>query len=134
MRSIVALLSLMAVGTFSLSSASAADSPKTILAKVGKTFTISLKSNPSTGFGWVTDFNKNYLTVVKSSCTYPSSSSSCPSGAMNAGACGMVAGQGCTQQFIFRAKKAGRTTLTLNYKRSWETNSIQTNTYDVRIK
>src|SRR5512139_3050668 len=33
---------------------------------VGKEFTISLESNPSTGFEWWTKFDPNYLSLMKS--------------------------------------------------------------------
>jgi len=79
---------------------------------VGKDFTISLEANPgSTGFGWWTNFDTNYLSLVNSTFT-PGSTGS-----------GMI-GEPGMEIFTFNAKRAGNTEVNMLLLRPWVNSTI----------
>jgi len=79
---------------------------------VGKDFTISLEANPgSTGFGWWTNFDTNYLSLVNSTFT-PGSTGS-----------GMI-GEPGMEIFTFNAKRAGNTEVNMLLLRPWVNGTI----------
>lgn len=93
----------------------------TVQAKAGKTFAVTLTSNPSTGYSWglAAEPDKKLVTFVKSNYTHGKSNAD---------------GAGGTETWTFKAVAKGKTTITLEYLRSWEKKSaIQTQTYDVVI-
>lgn len=73
---------------------------------VGEEFTIELNANPSTGFSWVVDCDKEMLEHAETK--YVSASEE-----------GMV-GMGGTDEIVFKALAAGQTKITLTYMRPWE--------------
>lgn len=77
--------------------------------KVNEKFNITLESNPSTGYQWFPDFNPRFLKIM--GINYYSQEDLNESG--------IVGGPG-TQEFIFKALKAGKTDITMKYVRSWE--------------
>jgi len=98
---------------FSLSACSgtqtltAEDSGKSIQIKTGETFTITLESNPTTGYQWmVLDVDEKILSQV-GDAEYQSKGTVMP-------------GSGGEETFTFKALKSGKTELLLGYERPWE--------------
>jgi inhibitor of cysteine peptidase len=92
---------------------------ETIQTKIGETFTISLNSNPSTGYDWQIDkIDNNYLKLISREC--PNTS-------------GLPAGAPCTLTLKFQALKVGETELHLTYCRSWECAATTTDTKSYKI-
>jgi inhibitor of cysteine peptidase len=84
---------------------------KMIGASVGKDFTISLQSNPSTGFEWWVQFDPQYLSLENAS--YVSGQAS-P---------GMVGVPGM-MSFIFAPKISGETHVVMLHLQPWENGTI----------
>jgi len=85
-----------------------ADNGRQIEAEVGQILAISLESNPTTGFGWeLVELEDPILQLMGEAEFQPAESKE-------------VVGAGGTETFRLKAKKAGQTTLTLVYRRSWE--------------
>ena len=80
------------------------DQPETAQTQVGDTFTISLPSNPTTGYSWELDFDADYLELVSDDFVITSNLFGAPG----------------IQSFELKAINQGRTELTMIYKRSWE--------------
>lgn len=102
----------------SLTSASAADPANNVInVNLGQTFTISLPSNPSTGFQWHAIYDTTYLELVNQN--FESDNPGVP-------------GAGGNQTFTFKAIKSGQTNITFNYQRG---NSApeNTTTFDIKI-
>lgn len=98
------------------------ESKTSIQCSAGEQFEIMLASNPTTGYTWDKNevYDKAYLELVKSNYIAPQTDR---------------VGAGGTQQYIFKALKAGSTTIKMTYKRSWEsTASDKTITFGVTIK
>jgi len=75
---------------------------------VGKTFTIALDANATTGYNWSqTTKNTNVVAYVDNAY-------------VAAAADPQVVGGGGTDTFTFKAVGKGTTTITLNYARPWE--------------
>jgi predicted secreted protein len=85
------------------------DSPKQIdtAATVGGTVAISLKGNPTTGYGWYYTIGDSAI-IEKTDDSFTSDSSSAE-----------IVGAGGTFTWNFKALKAGETTITFKYYRSW---------------
>lgn len=85
---------------------------KMINATVGTNFTISFDSvSPATGFQWWTSFDPQYVSLVNESYV------------QNKAMPGMVGVPGM-ESFIFSAKKAGETDITMLSLQPWENGSI----------
>jgi inhibitor of cysteine peptidase len=82
-----------------------------INASVGEDFTISVRSNPSTGFSWWTQFDPQYVSLVGFSFNAGNASP------------GMVGVPG-TEAFTFRAEAAGETDVYLLLLQPWANGSI----------
>jgi len=95
------------------------NSAQPITVPVGVRFTISVSSNPSTGYSWEAGFDQSLLKLVK---RYTPSSS------------GLI-GAGGVENFEFEGMRPGNTDIYLNYKRSFETNnpSLKSETFNVTI-
>lgn len=94
---------------------------RNIQAKTGEIFTIRLEANETTGYTWRGNerFDASCLALIDS--TYQPGTPSLP-------------GSGGSQQYRFRALRAGMTEIRLTYKRSWETTSSdKTLVFTVRI-
>jgi inhibitor of cysteine peptidase len=90
-----------------------------ITVPIGVSFTISVSSNPSTGYSWVASYDHSLLQLIKQST--PSES-------------GLMGASG-TENFEFKGMRTGNTAVYLNYQRGWEPNSptTETKTFDVTI-
>jgi len=74
-----------------------------MMKKMGETFSISLKSNPTTGYRWQPEFNSEFLELVSSEFTPDSALIGAPG----------------VETLEFRALKQGETEITVIYKRPW---------------
>lgn len=83
-----------------------------------KPFTISLKSNPSTGYKWQAKFDENIVTLVKETYEKP------PEKLIGA------AGQ---QVFVFRPVKTGDTEIEFVYQRPWEKDFAKRQVYHIKV-
>ena len=77
----------------------------------GKTFVIRLEENPTTGYSW------------KYAIADPAIAANVEDRYVASDASGKLVGSGGTRILTFEGKKAGTTTITLKYLRSWEPNS-----------
>jgi inhibitor of cysteine peptidase len=87
--------------------ASAADSTP-ITAEVGQKFSVTLESNPTTGYQWrlARPLDEKHLTLLTNEFVKSKSK---------------LSGAGGQQIWWFRALRAGKTQIDLEYARSWET-------------
>jgi predicted secreted protein len=83
----------------------------------GKLVVISLESNPSTGFGWMADFDPHFIRLVKRQFTHLSN----------------LLGASGIEKFEFEALASGVTTLKMVYKRAWETTFSKEKMYTIHI-
>ena len=83
---------------------------------------IALGSNPSTGYNWQAEYNTNLLELVEETFE--------PGEYAKQG----VVGAGGTELFRFKGLNKGTTTITFKYKRSWETEVLETTMFGVEIK
>jgi predicted secreted protein len=84
-------------------------------------FKITLKANPSTGFGWIADYDREYLSLKSKTYTRD------PSKPKD------WVGVGGHTTFVFVPVKSGRTLIQLHYKRRWEPGASREVTYSVTI-
>jgi inhibitor of cysteine peptidase len=80
-----------------------------IKTKVGEIFSIELESNPTTGYKWEESFDKKKVKLIDKNFDLPSSAF---------GAAGK-------EIFTFEALSEGISTIQLDYKRAWESESIE---------
>ena len=90
---------------------------KIIKVKLGDVFEVSLDSNPSTGYQWDVDFDSDFL-KIKEKSYMPLSPK---------------LGGGGKEHFSFLSLKHGKTTITLQYKRSWEEKVIKKEKFEIEI-
>jgi inhibitor of cysteine peptidase len=81
------------------------DKEQNITVRKGQEFTITLDSNPTSGYKWVPTFN-NYMINIISHNFQPTSP--------------VVIGGSGKDIFTFKARNTGSTVLKMVYKRSWE--------------
>jgi inhibitor of cysteine peptidase len=81
--------------------------------KKGEVMAIGLESNPSTGYSWFATISNPTVLVQMGEPQYqePAGSSTTP-----------IVGAAGTETFYFQAVETGTTALTLEYKRSFESN------------
>jgi predicted secreted protein len=91
-----------------------------IKAKVGEPFTISLPSNPTTGYAWTADYDNVLLRTEEAQFE---------SSAMDS----IRLGAGGTSVFVFTPLLSGKTTIRFVYKRSWENIVADARTFYVDI-
>lgn len=91
--------------------------------KKGQEFTLKLNSNQTTGYSWDVDGTYDTSIITKTGYQYVTDSSN-------------LAGAPGTELWTFKGEKAGTTTLTFKYFRSWEgaSSAINTKTYNVTVK
>lgn len=91
----------------------------------GDVISISLEFNPSTGYSWIASISDQAVMTQVGGPAYlePMSSSSTP-----------VVGAPGTQILTFQAVEPGIATLTLDYKRSWETDVAPEKTIIIRVE
>jgi predicted secreted protein len=88
---------------------------------LNKPFSISVSSNPSTGYAWVASFDSQFLKLKgKTFCRDRSKPE-------------RMVGVGGTTTFVFVPIRAGETSVTLRYRRSWESGTAKKRTYRIVI-
>jgi inhibitor of cysteine peptidase len=93
--------------------------------KKGEVLSITLESNPSTGYGWFATISNPTVLVQMGDPQYQEATSSAST---------PVLGAAGTQTFFFQAADAGTTSLTLDYKRSFETNVAPEKTVSMTVE
>jgi inhibitor of cysteine peptidase len=83
----------------------------------GKTFTISLESNPTTGYMWQPGFDSEFLELVGSNFVADSTLIGAPG----------------TETFEFRALTEGQAEVTMIYKRPWEEDVLEEKIIKINI-
>lgn len=88
----------------------------------GEKFSISLESNPTTGYSWEVDFDSTAIELIDNKYTSDSQEE--------------VVGAGGTETFEFLALQSGETQITFSYLRPWEKDKepIETKVYNISIK
>ena len=99
------------------------DNGKTVQVGVGGTVTLTLESNPTTGFSWnkLEDVDKSILKLEKNDYKQKSSPA------------GMV-GVGGRDTIVYRALKAGKAKIDLIYMQPWEPDSQFNTKYTVTVE
>jgi inhibitor of cysteine peptidase len=98
------------------------DPSKAIEVASGSQFTLALKGNATTGFTWAADYDKTLFSLAEDKYVTDQNPQ------------GMV-GVGGTQNFTFKALKAGKGTIACKYARTWESvPPAQTLTFNVTVK
>jgi inhibitor of cysteine peptidase len=89
--------------------------------RLGARITISLPSNPSTGYAWAWENRGKVTTIDSSGWSFRSDRPGMP-------------GSGGCETWIFRAKARGTDTLRMVYRRKWEPGSaLQTRIVGIRV-
>lgn len=96
------------------------DNGKKLTVDVGQEWAVSLRGNPTTGFGWEAAALEGVLFVQVGETDFRSDSPGRP-------------GAGGIQTLTFRALKPGRAVLTLVYRRPWETNIAPLETFRIEV-
>jgi len=92
--------------------------PESISMDVGETVKMKIESNPTTGYYWTAKVESEFIDIINED--YLSDSN--------------LIGAGGIQGFDFKAIKAGKTKIVMEYGRSWESNPINTHNISVIIK
>ena len=83
---------------------------------------IALESNPSTGYSWEASYDETRLELVEETYELGEYAEQ-----------GLV-GAGGTELFRFKALKSGEAKITMDYKRSWETEVLEQKVFTVEVK
>ncbi|MDD5604439.1 MAG: protease inhibitor I42 family protein [Dehalococcoidales bacterium] len=121
---VLVLSASMAWGCTSQSVKAYYDPEEDIDSGVSKEFIvlIALESNPSTGYRWEAVYNTEMLELVEE--TFEPGEFAKEN----------IVGAGGTELFRFKALNKGQTDITFKYKRSWETEVLETKIFTVEIK
>ncbi len=97
----------------------------TIKVKLGDNFSLTLESNPTTGYSWKANFNSRQLKLVSQKFEPRQSDDQ-----------QLIAGRGGQEVFEFQALKAGNTKIEFHYLRPWEKDvpAIKEVIYKIRIQ
>ena len=100
------------------------DPEETIDLSMNKEFIvlIALESNPSTGYSWEAEYDDTMLELVEE--TFEPGEYAKEN----------IVGAGGTELFCFKGLGKGKTEITFNYKRSWETEVLDTKVFTVEVK
>ena len=98
------------------------DSGQTLDIGTNQEFVIALDSNPTTGYSWQASYDESILELVGKSYELGKEAKQ---GAVGAGG---------VEYFQFKALKAGKTEITLVYKRPWEEETLDQKVFTVNIK
>jgi predicted secreted protein len=98
---------------------SMADKKENINIRRGQKFTITLESNPTSGFKWLPSFDGSIISLL--SCNSQSSTAT------------RVGGSG-KDIFTFKAVNSGETVLKMVYKRSWEQQSVAEQNFFIDVR
>ena len=90
------------------------------IVSVGENFSITLDSNPTTGYMWEAQFDSNFIKNI--SREYKASPGE------------PMPGKGGTETFVFLALKSGETNITMKYRRSWKEEPIEEKSYSIKIR
>jgi predicted secreted protein len=101
-------------------------------------FSISLEENPSTGYSWMLDYDKAYLSLdsktTKNNCpASTNSASSAPTGSTSTPSIAV----GCNNNNVynFTAIKSGAVVINMSYQRPWESvQPVNKKTYNILIR
>ena len=88
-----------------------------ITVKKGQEFTITLESNPTTGYQWIPTFNTSIINLVSHSFQ-PSTK---------------LMGSSGTETFKFKATNQGTEPLKMIYKRSWEKEFVKEKVFVINV-
>ncbi len=99
-----------------------ADNGLTIEISIDETFTVTLQSNPTTGYGWTVAAVDSAILQQEGDKVYVQGNTD-PN----------LVGAGGTETFTFTGLEAGQTTLQMVYSRSWETDVPPIQTFEVTI-
>ena len=92
--------------------------------KKAEAMSITLESNPSTGYSWFASISDTAILAQMGEPEYTApTESSTP-----------VVGAPGTQTFLFQAIETGTTTITLEYKRGWETDVAPEKTITITVE
>ena len=83
---------------------------------------IALESNPTTGYSWEAEFDTAMLELTEQTFE------------LGEYAKEGIVGAGGTELFRFKGLSKGETEITFNYKRSWETEILDTKVFTAEIK
>jgi inhibitor of cysteine peptidase len=95
------------------------DKEENIILKKGQEFTITLDSNPTSGYKWIPAFN-TYTIKIISYNFHPTSS--------------IVIGGSGKDIFTFKAMNSGATVLKMVYKRSWEQQIMAEKNFFINVR
>ncbi len=118
------MLPIISVNVANLKLDASADGSTQQLTK-GQVMSITLESNPSTGYGWfATSSNPDVLTQMgEPEYQAPASDSTNP-----------IVGAAGAETYYFQAADTGTATLTLDYKRGWETTATPEKTITITVE
>jgi len=97
------------------------DSGRELSVKANQEFMIALGANPTTGYDWEASYDESLLRLVRKQYE--------PGKEAKEG----LVGAGGVDYFRFKALKTGKTQITMDYKRSWEEQSIEQKVFTVNI-
>jgi inhibitor of cysteine peptidase len=83
---------------------------------------IALESNPTTGYSWEAVYNTAILELVEETFELGEYTKE------------NIVGAGGTELFRFKGLSNGKTDITFNYKRSWETEVLETKVFTIDVK
>jgi inhibitor of cysteine peptidase len=89
-----------------------------IMVKLRESFTISLKSNPSTGYSWTAEYDSSAIELPHEKKFMRQSN---------------FIGAGGAELFTFCTKKKGKTTVKMKYQRPWEKMPVETKEFNIQI-
>lgn len=100
------------------------DPEETVGVGAGSEFAIliALESNPTTGYSWEASYDETRLELVEETYELGEYAEQ-----------GLV-GAGGTELFRFKALKSGEAKITMDYKRSWETEVLEQKVFTVEVK
>ena len=100
------------------------DPEETIDPSMNKEFIvlIALESNPTTGYSWEAEYDAAMLELVEE--TFEPGEYAKEN----------IVGAGGTELFRFKGLSKGKTDITFNYKRVWETEVLDTKVFTVEVK
>ncbi len=106
---LLAAMALAGCGGATATTTTYTEADSAITAKVGEQFIITLEGNETTGYTWAESFDSAALELVNKEYKAAEQAE------------GMVGGGGASY-FTFQGLQAGASTVTMTYKRPWESN------------
>jgi len=100
------------------------DSGQAISIGINQEFVIALGSNPTTGYSWQASYDETMLELVGGESTYEAGKEAKQG----------TVGAGGIEYFRFKTLEAGKTEITMVYKRPWEEEIIEQKVFTVNIE